>query len=262
MPPYLAVYIKQFLNVMKKRIKQTALVFGVLVLMGTTLSGSLAWEKMPGNARDIGAGADGSVYCVAPGGIVYQWNENAFAWMNVGGQAQRVAVDASGRPWVVTGENKIYRLRGMTWQAMPGDARDIGTGADGSVWVVAPGGIVYAWNENAFAWQNMGGKAKRISVSADGRPWVVTDENKVYRLRGQTWQAMPGDARDVAGGADGSIWCLSPGGISYMWNENAFAWQNMAGNQSEEITVGPDGTAWVVTQENEIYRNRMAGGMN
>ena len=61
---------------MQKRITQIVLALGVLVLMGTTIYGTLAWEKLPGNARDIGAGADGSVFCVAPGGIVYQWNEN------------------------------------------------------------------------------------------------------------------------------------------------------------------------------------------
>ena len=222
------------------------------------------WRAMPGQAADIAAGADTSVFAVAPSpgndGAVYQWQDEAFAWMNVGGKAARIAVEASGRPWVITNDKKIYRLRGATWQAMPGDAIDIGTGSDGSVWVVGASNKMFKWNEESFSWQDLGGKAKRIAVDSDGRPWVVTGDNKIFRLRGTTWQAMPGDAVDIGAGADGTVYVASPRGKAYEWNDDAFAWQDQGGDNITSISVGPRGDVWVVTSDNKIYWQAPKGG--
>ena len=140
------------------------------------------WQRMPGQASDIGAGFDGSVYAIAPRGTVYKWHENSWSWENIGGNAERVTVDGDGRPWVTTSDNRIYRLRGQTWQNLPGRARDLGAGANGEVWAASPGGITYRWNEDSFGWQNMAGnRVQDIACGPNGEVWVVTRDNRIYR---------------------------------------------------------------------------------
>jgi len=71
------------------------------------------WQSMPGKATAIAAGG-GTVWVVGENGQVYQWNDQAFEWMNKGGKASKIAVDPNGIPWVIqdgTG-TQIYRLRG------------------------------------------------------------------------------------------------------------------------------------------------------
>lgn len=214
------------------------------------------WERLPGNAKTVGAGADGSVYAISPGDQVYQWNDSAFGWMGTGGEARRVDVDPDGVPWAVTGQGDVYRLRGETWRRMPGKAEDVGIGADGSVYVVGNSGEVYSWNESSFSWSSQGGDAERITV-ADGTPWVATNSRKIYRLRGGgNWQNIPGRARDLAAGPDGTIWAAGEGGKVYMWNEDAFQWQDMGGDKVREIDVDGNGFVWVVTLDDRVYRTQ------
>jgi hypothetical protein len=72
------------------------------------------WQAMPGKALDIGAGG-GTVWCIGESDAVYQWDENAFAWINRGGKASRITVSGDGTPYVIQsgpGGTLIYRLRG------------------------------------------------------------------------------------------------------------------------------------------------------
>ncbi len=70
--------------------------------------------KKPGRARDIGIGADGSVWIIGtdqptPGnGGVYHWVGNT--WRRVEGQGSAIAVAPDGKPWVVHANGEIWRL--------------------------------------------------------------------------------------------------------------------------------------------------------
>lgn len=73
------------------------------------------WQAMPGKALDIGAGG-GTVWCIGDSDAVFQWDENAFAWINRGGKASRITVSGDGTPYVIQsgpGGTLIYRLRGL-----------------------------------------------------------------------------------------------------------------------------------------------------
>ena len=110
--------------------------------------GDNRWVKVPGFARDIGAGADGSIWAITK--IAYQggyeiawWNEPAGGGCAViDGGAVQLSVDPQGNPWIVNDVGIIYRRSGSwkqlsgNWQPLSGTARDIGVGADGSVWIV------------------------------------------------------------------------------------------------------------------------------
>ncbi|WDP90395.1 MAG: hypothetical protein HUN04_12095 [Desulfobacter sp.] len=163
------------------------------------------WEQMPGLAKDIGAGPDGSVWVIGvdpmPGGFgIYKWDGRTWT-KNPEGGATRIDVDHRGMPWVVNNAGSIYRWNGRAWDELPGKASDIGIGPDGSVWVIGvdsmPGGFgIYRWNGGAWA-KNPGGGAIRIDVDHQGMPWVLNNAGSIYRWNGRAWDELPGKARDI-----------------------------------------------------------------
>ncbi|NKB31785.1 MAG: hypothetical protein GKR91_01645 [Pseudomonadales bacterium] len=70
------------------------------------------WIKRPGGARDIGIGADGSVWVIGTssgsgGHDIFRWNGNF--WVQVFGSARQISVDPEGIPWVLGTGGEIYR---------------------------------------------------------------------------------------------------------------------------------------------------------
>lgn len=144
------------------------------------------WQRLPGEALDVGIGADGSVWVASYEGI-YRWDGQR--WIDFGGSGSRIDVGPNGRPWVVGFSEEIYTLIEGRWQRLPGSAGDIGVGANGSVWVVAPGESqfddpderrdIYRWNGNT--WDRVSGDGYDISVGPDGMPWVTNYFADIYR---------------------------------------------------------------------------------
>ncbi len=144
------------------------------------------WIKMPGgDAKDIGIGADGSVWLIGagtgPGGNrTWKWDPASNGWLDMGGNGARIAVDPQGNAWMVQTADvggQIWRYTGSSWVKMTGgSAVDIGIGADGAVWLAGagtgPGGNrIYEWT--GAGWEFMSGHGVSISVSKEGIPWMV-----------------------------------------------------------------------------------------
>lgn len=144
------------------------------------------WQRIPGEALDVGIGADGSVWVASYEGV-YLWN--GLGWINYGGSGSRIDVGPNGQPWVVGMSDHIYTLVEGFWQELPGFAGDIGVGADGSVYVVAPAEFRFDGSEklrsifrwNGLDWDRVYGNAIDISVDPDGNPWVTNLYAELYR---------------------------------------------------------------------------------
>ena len=70
------------------------------------------WIRRPSSARDIGIGADGSVWIIGTSGGsgghgIYRWS--GYDWIQVHGSARQVSVDPYGIPWVAGSGGKIYQ---------------------------------------------------------------------------------------------------------------------------------------------------------
>lgn len=215
-----------------------------------------SWQRLVGEAADIGVGADGTAWVIGTderrGGFgIYRLQGDT--WARVSGGAVRIDVDAHGDPWIVNNSHEIYKWNGNDWLRLPGDARDIGVGADGSVWVVSGGGV-YQWN--GIGWDRTSGSAVRVDVTPNGIPWVIDHTNDIYELIAGRWIRRPGLARDVGIGADGSVWIIgtsrddSSHGI-YRWDGND--WKQVEGS-ARQVSVGPDGSPWVSRNDGDIYR--------
>lgn len=231
------------------------------------------WVRVPGEARDIGVGADGTVWVLGANsyrnggfdffdaGADYDFGLfvlDEFGWLEFPGAGLRLDVDPDGYPWVVNSDQEIWRLTAFGWQRVPGWATDIGIGADGSVWVLGVdeqrGGYdVYRYT--GLGWQEVHGTGVRIDVGPDGVPWVINHDDHIFRLRGDTWEELPGLAKDIGIGADGSVWVIGTndraGGYGiYTWDDDG--WLKIRGS-ARQVSVGPDGNPWVVNRQGRIY---------
>jgi hypothetical protein len=178
------------------------------------------WTQICGAAKDIGAGADGSVWVIGAGAgnqPVFKWNGrfDCAAWDMSNGSAVRVSVAADGKPWVVQNDGSIWRRStsmpfGGSWQNLPGRVADIGLSPDGSQFGSPPG---YAWSvatassgqvslalwdeqsnipgtdiSNAFGWVTgnqftplgSSGPAIAVAVGPNAQPWVVNQVGDIF----------------------------------------------------------------------------------
>lgn len=225
------------------------------------------WEELPGEALDIGVGADGTVWAVGTNESgygdynygLYSWNGRR--WNESSGSAVRVDVDPLGRPWVINIDNEIWRQeRSGGWVRIPGAAHDIGIGADGSVWVLGATerrGGYEIFTLGSRGWLKVEGSAVRIDVDPTGVPWVINHNDEIYRLENGLWRRIPGKAKDIGIGADGSVWVIGAderaGGYG-IYRYNGTGWDKIPGSASQ-ISVGPDGAPWVVNRDRYIYRS-------
>jgi hypothetical protein len=140
------------------------------------------WELKPGTAKDIGIGANGTVWAIGfnSAGMheVYKWNGDAWVTIPEAGGAIRVAVDTSGNAWIVNSANKIFRYNGSGWEPKPSPAIDIAVGANGAIWCTGIDGKVYRLAEGQ--WKSLEGDGSQISVAPDGNAWVVNARGQVY----------------------------------------------------------------------------------
>ena len=232
------------------------------------------WIRIPGEARDISVGADGSVWVLGGNSypaIDYDFFDNGeinndfglyvldeYGWLEVPGAGIRLDVDPDGYPWIINSEHEIWRLSPYGWERIPGRAHDIGIGADGSVWVLGTTerrGGYEVFRYTGFGWQKAHGTGVRIDVDPFGDPWVINHDDEIFRLTNGIWEEMPGLAKDIGIGADGSVWVIGSneraGGYGiYYWD--SIGWKKVSGS-ARQISVGPDGSPWVVNRDGEIY---------
>jgi hypothetical protein len=145
---------------------------------------------VPGTAKDIGVGADGSVGIIGtnPSGNKDNFGAHRWTgkdWQGVEGGGVRIDVDPKGNPWMINAKGEIFRRVKDTWQHLPGSAKDIGVGADGSVWIIGtnPSGNkdnfgVHKWTGKD--WAGVEGGGVQISVDKSGSPWMVNAMGNIF----------------------------------------------------------------------------------
>ena len=119
----------------------TSVLLAILFLLAEASYAQSTWDQLPGFAKDIGVGGDGSVWIIGtnPGGTehdfgIHKWTGSN--WQGIEGGAVRIDVDQSGNPWIVNSNGEIFRRVNDRWEHLPGFAKDIGVGGDGSVWII------------------------------------------------------------------------------------------------------------------------------
>ncbi|MFL6207952.1 MAG: hypothetical protein ACJ74W_03840 [Pyrinomonadaceae bacterium] len=142
--------------------------------------------------------------------------------------ATKISVAPDGMLWTVNASGEVWALypQGGGYLASPPGvdfAFDIGAGPDGSVWVVSTearqgGNVLQSYNQSTQTWTPLAAPAAAIHVAV-GPKGVLYTVNSV----GEVWLIYP-----QGGGA-----LLSPPGVDF----------------GQEISVGPDGTVWLISTE-------------
>jgi hypothetical protein len=173
-----------------KTIKQLAAIWAQF---GGSLPPISNWNQMPGGGRDIGVGADGSVWLIGGNHVgtgsdssPFRWNSNSGDWDIAPGGGVRIAVGPDGMPWMVNSVGSIFHYEGGMWVQKPGGGRDIGVGADGSVWLIGGNHVGTGSDSSPFKWNGrdwdiaLGGGVD-VSVGPDGTPWITNSVGSIYR---------------------------------------------------------------------------------
>jgi hypothetical protein len=173
-----------------------------------------AWSVKPGCARDIGIGAEGSVWvtgCATPNAPIYKWNGSDWSHESANGLGVAISVDNLGRPWVANSGGFIYRRSSAATNAgvwnqvaagtAPGapaiGATDISLSPSGEAYIIsnqssAGGYAIYAWDEQPqidngdqqapakSIWINLPGGATSIAAGPND-VWVTNVANLIYK---------------------------------------------------------------------------------
>jgi len=109
--------------------------------------------------------------------------------------AKRLAIDPTGRLWIINKQGNVYMKRRHRWKRIFGKASSIAIGADNSVFVLGKqikrqGYAIYKLDRRTNTWQRFPGHAMRIAVHIDGNPWIVSAQKKVFRYTEKGWASV------------------------------------------------------------------------
>jgi hypothetical protein len=181
----------------------------------------------PFKARDIGVGANGSVFKVSMSRDsvtkefrIYEYDSLSNTWVLFPGPGgARIDVDPAGRPWVTQASGKVLHWTGTEWSEAAGlvQAVDIGIGAEGSVFALSKQAVQGAnatlWKWNGSGWSMVpGGAGLRVSVDEAGNPWTVNDQGVISHLADGGWQNLyfpfGSGGKDIGIGKDGTVYVV------------------------------------------------------
>lgn len=152
------------------------------------------WSEKPGRGTDIAVGANGDVWMVgwyadlfdtdfAPKNReVFRWT--GLDWVEIDGDAVRIAVAPDGTPWVINNDGVIHQRGAVDWSEVDGHALDIGIGADGTIWVT----LGDDWGDDGKLarregsnWVSLGYSSLAVTVDPAGLPWFANEDGDLFR---------------------------------------------------------------------------------
>lgn len=171
------------------------------------------WERMPGLAVDIAAGADGTVYKIGAhtilgGHELARWTGRG--WEQLQRPAERVAVGPHGDPWIIDKDGHLLFLEGEAWThddwRYPNvDATDVAAG-------VSPYGV-YCTNRSVDI-KGLGGGGdgtRDIDMECIDPTMTRSPSDPPLKSKGFTWQSVAVDT-------DYGIWGITKDGDVFLPN--------------------------------------------
>ncbi len=231
--------------------KSITLFFTILfaaVSVNTQTVAPTGLSKLPGTAKDIDIGADGSIWRIGVDSSIARFEEGG--WTKIDGTASRIAVDNFGFPWVVKSTGEILRRNGRKWVVLNGTATDIDIGSNGDVWVVGRDGWIRRWGGEDWV-DAIKAEAIRIAVDGQGRPWVMNSKGEFSSADLAT--KFSGTAKAVATGSDGSFWMIDPTLAVAKWMSES-KWKEEIKGTFAEITIDNGGNPILIDTKGNIFR--------
>lgn len=246
-------------------------------------------------ANDIAVGGkNGEVFILTRAGSLARWQEkgDSGTWQNLGGDdLRRIAVDDTGRPWIIQQSGAIVRFENEAFAELPGRARDIAVSPEGVAFIAAADGSVARWNTESDNWDMLPGitGAAVIAAGPEARPWIATTDGTIYATSdfrppddkgsapGQMsleqrqqyiaseiatvtdpspfdFVLVPGTGRDIGIGREGSVFLTGVDGQLTRWNNAERRFLRFTGGLNR-VAVSPAGQPWGVTAQGQVFRH-------
>jgi peptidoglycan hydrolase-like protein with peptidoglycan-binding domain len=202
------------------------------------------YPQLPGKAFDIGVGKDNSAWIITRTPLagtneftIAKFNGTDWVSCTDFAGAKRIAVDPTGKPWVVNSAGNIFRR--TTNSPTSGSFQFVGGLAAKDIAISQENGYVYAiqagaGNQQVFkftpkyvngvltdSWDVVPGSpyANRVSAGAYGGPWLVDEYGSTFRqLTYNSWEQVSGRVFDIAVGCEKVGGPATLMGIDYAWS--------------------------------------------
>ncbi len=215
-----------------------------------------SFTPVPGNLQQVSVGADGTVWGVNSGGLIYRYNSQTQSWIGVPGYLTQVVVGGNGSVWGLNHES-VYRwdASAQHWTPVPGTLSRIAAGADGDVWGLNDSNLIYHWNPAVQNWTQVPGTLNQIAVGFSGAVWGINDSGLIFRFNPgvQAFEPVPGVLSQISVGSDGVVWGVNGAGTIYRFNPLTQEFENVPGALAR-IVVGSGANVWGINSGNLIYR--------
>jgi len=185
------------------------------------------WQKMPGNAVNVGASPDGWAWVVNKKDEIYRFNVQKQDWERMPGALVQVSALSKDVAIGVNRQRTVYVWQNGTWKAQPRSAaKGLGNGAvwasigqNDERWAIGPYQGIWRWNSNVGKWIAAPGAADTVDVYNPDRIIVTNRNNKCYRhvlvnpkTNARKWQVVPGKVAKRATVGDGVLITLGTDG--------------------------------------------------
>jgi len=230
------------------------------------------WVKLPGVARDLSVGPDGTAYIVSAEHEPMRWVSAQSRWQKLLARADVVAAGADGNPWIATPDGEIFAhqpdskpgmraqddipqvfTQVLSWRRVRGSGKQLAISPRGDVAALGENGEIWQWT-GKDSWTRVPGRLAMLAIEPGGLLWGVDEDGRIVRQGNGGWKEMPGRARLLAVGADGSAWIVGGDGRLARWQPAAGEWQTLEGNPAKmlRLAVDPVGRPWVVRDNGTV----------
>lgn len=155
------------------------------------------------------------------------------------------ATDGTGRSATVA--IKVVPGPTLSWKAIPETGTDLAIAANGATWIVGSNATAGGFGvrrsfDGMKKWEDAPGGLSRIAISAGGQAWGINDKGVIFSYSAG-WQAMLGKtAKDISVGADGSVWIIGDEPVA-----GGFAIYRLASDKSGWTKIDGGGVRIAVT---------------
>ncbi len=224
----------------------------------------LSFQRLSGTGRLLAIGAEGSVFLTGFDSNLTRWSNRRNAFLSFPGQALRIAVTPTGRPWGVTTRGEVYRHDGLRWQRVYNIvAQDIAIGYDGTVMVADERDALQRYRPADDRFERVTDADEngtlpaglKLAVNPAGRPWTIGRDGYVRRCERGPCERLPQRASEIAIGPEGTVMVVDANHALLRWNpSNArFELLRTGAEPLAAVAVGPLGKPWVVNGKFEVW---------
>jgi hypothetical protein len=137
------------------------------------------WENLPGWGKDVGIGANGSVWSVGLEGGLNELRGARFE-KRYPGRFERIAVAPDGEPWPIDERLQLVRRGPTGFESVRSATADIAIAPEGTPWILDATGLLYSLDATGL-WARREGRFRQVSIGPYGQAWAVSADNRVFR---------------------------------------------------------------------------------